>query len=254
MEFSPPVAYGILSPCNLWNSLPLEIKSSPSHPNFKNRLKSYYHVAKHGTPHLFRVILIYNSFVVCFAHSPWNINKNRIVLAFAVISKLRFAFSFTVNFHDAARAILSNRVCNIVTDNKSPELFFLIVWVTLSCWVYSHLACLMMSHHISRLLCFGPLVIFLSIVIDFDIRATLCIVYRWSFNKRFLLSVFLLYFFLPMCRYYTYMMCLMRRPPFQMLYLILLMSFWNVVLDSSDPVCSFFHFRFVRFCIYSVFF
>ena len=178
MEFSPPVAYGILSPCNLWNSLPLEIKSSPSHPNFKNRLKSYYHVAKHGTPNLFRVILIYNSFVVCFAHSPWNINKNRIVLAFAVISKLRFAFSFTVNFHDAARAILSNRVCNIVTDNKSPELFFLIVWVTLSCWVYSHLACLMMSHHISRLLCFGPLVIFLSIVIDFDIRATLCIVYR----------------------------------------------------------------------------
>ena len=40
-----------------------------------------------------------------------------------MISKLRFTFSFTIIFHDAARVILFNRVYNIVTDNKSPEIF-----------------------------------------------------------------------------------------------------------------------------------
>jgi len=40
---------------SLWNSLTLEIKSSPSHPNFMNRSKSYYHVAKHSTLHLLGV-------------------------------------------------------------------------------------------------------------------------------------------------------------------------------------------------------
>jgi len=41
--------------CSLWNSLPLEIKSCPSHPKFMNHLKSYYHVAKHSTLHLLGV-------------------------------------------------------------------------------------------------------------------------------------------------------------------------------------------------------
>ena len=94
-----PVAYGILSPCSLWNSLPLEIKSSPSHPNFVNRLMSYYHVAKQNTT-FWELILAWHLSVVCFA-SPtvhWISIKNHIVLAFAVISKLRFTFSFTVIF------------------------------------------------------------------------------------------------------------------------------------------------------------
>jgi len=38
----------------------------------------------------------------------------------------------------------------------------------LSCCVFSYLACLITSHHISRLLCFVPWMIFSSLVIDFD--------------------------------------------------------------------------------------
>ena len=44
----------------------------------------------------------------------------------------------------------------------------------LSCCVFSYLACLITNHHISRLLCFVPWMIFSSLVIDFDnIRVTL---------------------------------------------------------------------------------
>ena len=60
----------------------------------------------------------------------------------------------------------------------------MIVWVTLSCCAFSYLACLMTSHHISRLLCFAPWMIFSSLVIDFDnIRVTLYTIYG-----RFVLS------------------------------------------------------------------
>ena len=40
----------------------------------------------------------HSAFLYSLANSPLNINKNRIVLAFAVISKLRFTFSFTEIF------------------------------------------------------------------------------------------------------------------------------------------------------------
>jgi len=60
--------------------------------------------------------------------------------------------------------------------------------------------------------------IFLSLVIDFDnIRAILCIIYG---RIVFFYCLFLL---IPICYNYIYMMCLMRRLPFQMLYSILLM-------------------------------
>ena len=56
--------------------------------------------------------------------------------------------------------------------------------IHLSCCVFSYLACLMTSHHISRLLCFAPWMIFSSLVIDFDnIRATL-----YTIEGRFVLS------------------------------------------------------------------
>jgi len=41
------------------------------------------------------------------------------------------------------------------------------------------------------------------------------------------------------------MVCLMRRPPFRMLYLIMLMNFRSAVLDSSNAVHSFLRFRLV---------
>ena len=37
---------------SLWNSLPLEIKSSASHSIFMNRLNSHYHISKKSTHHL----------------------------------------------------------------------------------------------------------------------------------------------------------------------------------------------------------
>ena len=49
-----------------------------------------------------------------------------------MISKLRFTF-FYCNFHDAARAILFNRVYNIVTNNISPEFFDCLSNVELLC-------------------------------------------------------------------------------------------------------------------------
>jgi len=120
-----PVAYGILSPCSLWNSLPLEIKSSPSHPNFMNRLKSYYHVAKQNTHHILGVNPRSISVRCMFrlAHSPLNINKKSYRTCVCGDIETEIHLFFYCNFHDDARAILSNRVCNIVIDNKSPEFF-----------------------------------------------------------------------------------------------------------------------------------
>ena len=68
---------GFINAGSLLNSLPLEIKSSPSHPNFMNRLKSYYHVAKHSILHLLGVNsrLTAVRCMVRLAHSPLNTNK-----------------------------------------------------------------------------------------------------------------------------------------------------------------------------------
>ena len=119
--------------------------------------------------------------MVRLAHSPLNINKKSYSTCVCRDIETEIHLFFFCKFHDAARAILCNRVCNIVTDNKSPELFDFLnndeLWVY-SCSVYSSLACLMMRHHTSRWLCFAPRMIFLSIVIDFDnISRTLCIIY-----------------------------------------------------------------------------
>jgi len=49
--------------------------------------------------------------------------KNRIVLCLCGDIETEIHLFFYCNFHYAARAILSNRVWNILTDNKSPEIF-----------------------------------------------------------------------------------------------------------------------------------
>ena len=125
MESFPPVAYGILSHCSLWNFLPLEIKSSPSHPNFMNRLMSYYHVAKQNTHHLLGVNPHLTS-VRCMlrlAHSPLNINKKSYRTCVCGDIETEIHLFFYCNFDDAARAILFNRVYNIATNNMSPGFF-----------------------------------------------------------------------------------------------------------------------------------
>jgi len=61
--------------CSLWNSLPAEIKSSPSHKNFVKRLKFYYQVAKRSILHYLGVNPWHPS-VVWFAsptvHQPFQ--------------------------------------------------------------------------------------------------------------------------------------------------------------------------------------
>ena len=98
----------------LWNSLTLENKSSPSHANFMNHLKSYYHVAKYSALHLLGVNPRLTSvrYMLRFAYSPLNINKNLIV---SERGCWNWASPFFYSkFHDAAQAILCDNVCNIL--------------------------------------------------------------------------------------------------------------------------------------------
>jgi len=71
------------------------------------------------------LFLVWHPFVVCFApaHSPLNFNKKSYRTCVCGDIETEIHLFFHCNFHDAARAILSNRVCNIVTDNKSTEFF-----------------------------------------------------------------------------------------------------------------------------------
>jgi len=90
-----------------------------------NRLTSYYHVAKQNTHHLLGVNPRLTS-VRCMlrlAHSPVNINKKSYRTCVCDDIETEIHLLFYCNFHDAIRAILPNRVCNIVTDHKSPEFF-----------------------------------------------------------------------------------------------------------------------------------
>ena len=90
-----------------------------------NRLMSYYHVAKQNTHHLLGVNPRLTS-VRCMlrlAHSTLNINKrSHRTCVYGDIETEIYLF-FHCNFHDATRAILFNRVYNIVTNNISHEFF-----------------------------------------------------------------------------------------------------------------------------------
>ena len=57
--------------------------------------------------------------ILRLAHSRLNISYRTFVCR-DIETELLF---FYCKFHDAARAILCNRICTIVTDSKSPELF-----------------------------------------------------------------------------------------------------------------------------------
>jgi len=85
-----------------------------------NRLKSYYHVGKHSTLHLWGVNPRLTSVrcMLCFARSPLNINKKsyRTCVCSDIETEIHL-FSYC-KYHHGARAILCNRVFNIVTDNK----------------------------------------------------------------------------------------------------------------------------------------
>jgi len=157
-----------------------------------------------------------------------------------VISKLRFTFAFTVNFmtpHE--RSILCNMVCNIATDNKSPELF----------------GCLR-NVELMHIFLFGlpedePSHISVAVFCAVDDFLKFCNRF-WKHPHDFVHSLweihsFLLYFCIfvffvhaDLLQLYIYTWCAWCVDlRFQMLYLILLMNFWK---DSSDAVYSFWHF------------
>jgi len=52
-----------------------------------------------------------------------NVNKKSYRTCACGDIETKIHLFFYCNFHDAARAILFNKVCNIVTDHKSPEFF-----------------------------------------------------------------------------------------------------------------------------------
>jgi len=156
------------------------------------------------------------------------------LLALAVISKLRFTFSFTVNFMMTHERSFPNRVCNIVTDNQSPELFY--------CLSNFELLRIFLfglpddeSSHISVAV-FCALDDFLKSSNRFWHHPRNLLHHFWEIR-----ALLLHYLFIPICCNYIYMMRLMCRPPFQMLYLVLLIS-WSAVLDASNAVYSFLHF------------
>ena len=90
-----------------------------------NRLKSYFHVSKHSTLHLLGVNprLTFVRCMLSLAHSPLNINKRSYRTCVCADIETEIHLFFYCKYHDAARAIHCNRECNIVTDNKSPEVF-----------------------------------------------------------------------------------------------------------------------------------
>jgi len=146
---------------------------------------------------------------------------------------------FYCKFHDAARAILSNRVCNVVIDNKSSELFDCLNNVELLLIFLFRLPDDEPSHISDAVFC--AVDDFLKSCNKFWQHLRDLVHHSWEI-RAFLLYVLLM----PIICKYIYMMCLVRRPPFQiLLYSILLMRSWSAVLDASNTVYSFLHFRLV---------
>ena len=100
------------------------------------------------------LILVWHPYVVCFASPTVHRTPIKISCRICVCGEIETEINlfFYCNFHDSARAVLFNRVCNIVTDNKSKTIIKWgrirdtcgpTVWVRLSCCVYSYLVGLM---------------------------------------------------------------------------------------------------------------
>jgi len=87
---------------------------------------SYYHVAKQNIHHLLGVNPSLTSIhcMLRLAHSPLDINKKSYRTCVCGCIETEIHLFFWCDFHDAARAILFNRVYNIVNNNISPEFFY----------------------------------------------------------------------------------------------------------------------------------
>jgi len=90
-----------------------------------NRLKSYYNVSKYNNPHHFGINphLTTDRFMLRFANTPLNIYKKYYCTCVCDAIETELRLFFNCKFHNAARAILCTRVCDIVSANKLPEVF-----------------------------------------------------------------------------------------------------------------------------------
>jgi len=84
---------------NLWNTLPLAIKSSARYSIFINRLNSPDHLSKNSTHHLLGANAHLMSYIVCFAYNPLHTTKNnyRVCVCGDTETELNL-YSFTVTF------------------------------------------------------------------------------------------------------------------------------------------------------------
>jgi len=109
---------------SLWNSLPLEIKSSSSHSIFMNRLNSHYHISRKSThllglnPHMTSIRCMLR-----FAHSPLNITKNNYPFCICGEMEIELHLFFHCNVHCAARTALHNKVHDILNETGFAERF-----------------------------------------------------------------------------------------------------------------------------------
>ena len=89
-----------------------------------NPFKSYYKVAKHTStswevnPRLTSVRCMLR-----FAHSPLNTSTKSHLICVCGDNETELHLFFYCKIHDAAHAMLCNKVCNILTDNKLAEHF-----------------------------------------------------------------------------------------------------------------------------------
>jgi len=181
------------------------------------------------------LLLVWYPFVVCFASPTAHISikkSYRTCVCGDIETELHLFFYR--KFHDAARAILCNRVCSIATD-ESPELFDCLNNVELLCIFLVGLPDDEPSHISVAVFC---------AVDDFLQSCNRFWQYpRDLVHRLWEIHASLLYvLFMPIWCSYIYLMCLVRGLSFQMLYLLLLVSLWNVVLDSSNTVYLFLHF------------
>ena len=142
-----------------------------------NRLKSYYHVPKHSTLHLLGVnprLTSVHCMLRC-AHSPLNINKKSYRICVCSDIETEIHFFFHCNCHDAARVILCNKFCNILTDTNLAEQCDCLSKV--SCCVHSYLVRLMHQYK-SRWLSFDPQMSSSNLTVGFDYTlVTTCVIH-----------------------------------------------------------------------------
>ena len=201
-----------------------------------------------------------------FAHSPLNITKNNYRVCICGEMETELLLFFHCNVHCAARTALHNKVHDILNETGFAERFERLGHTDLlrvkgvrkgGLRLTPPLSLIFYKTFITRRVC--------RVWFFTKIRGVCVEEYAYFVNKlrlktwiwrqivtsqtahtkyKWPLSATewnpsMNIFCVRHCCEYIYMVCLMRRLPFQYLFLTLLVNFWNVVIDSSKTVYSF---------------